>query len=259
MAKAQVLWADPNALVLLSRHMLLSQPRTHEICIRNDGLDSNGMLNAGRVHGVGFQAAATSLMYAAPSGSPSQLPSSSSSSESGRYTTDGNEYMYASNLDRTDGEYMYTDGGTMEQRAAVAKSAKSIVDADGSEVLASWAISRGVDANGNVRSFPQVDASGGRGVPVDDDDDDDETIMAKIMSFSGGGAVGKCKCRKCEFPVFQGDTGWCDFCFGGVGGQCTCDCAGCEVDNNHESGECSHAAVRMLAKSAARSGKSPKK
>ena len=150
--------------------------------------------------------------------------------------------------------------------------AKSIVDAGGSEVLATctmvagraWAMSRGIDANGKVRSSPQVDASGGRGIPalnvmplkVDDDDDDDEIDYAGLMNaYEGGGATGKCACRNCVFPVWPDDHGWCDFCFGNVGGECACDCDGCMDDESHDSGECSHATVRMMAKSAARSGK----
>ena len=56
---------------------------------------------------------------------------------------------------------------------------------------------------------------------IDKDDDDDSDVDVN------DGSTGKCACRNCVFPVWPGDNGWCDFCFGNIGGECSCDCAGC--------------------------------
>ena len=53
----------------------------------------------------------------------------------------------------------------------------------------------------------------------------------------GDGSTGKCACRKCVLPVWPEDQGWCDLCFGNVGGACTCNCEGCgdgEEATTHE-------------------------
>ena len=54
----------------------------------------------------------------------------------------------------------------------------------------------------------------------------------------GDGSTGTCACRACTRPVWPEDQGWCDLCFGGVGGSCTCDCEGCNAPHPHEQDTC---------------------
>ena len=61
----------------------------------------------------------------------------------------------------------------------------------------------------------------------------------------GDGSCGTCACRACTRPVWPEDEGWCDLCFGGVGGSCTCDCEGCDAPQPHGRDACEQHRIRV--------------
>ena len=95
-------------------------------------------------------------------------------------------------------------------------------------------------ATWGILSIPASDASSDCDtempelVDANSDSDSDEVAADSIpakgtthIAPDGDGRCGTCACRNCIHPVYPEDEGWCDLCFGNVGGICSCNCDGC--------------------------------